>query len=287
MYKRQELIEWRHQLHKFPELGFEEHQTAEFIAEKLNQMGLDVNRGLAGTGVVATLTVGSGNGPKIGLRADMAALPILERSEFEHASKNLGVMHACGHDGHTTMLLGAAKYLAETKNFDGTVQFIFQPAEEGKGGGEKMIADGLFELFPVDEVYGMHNIPGIKVGEFAVCPGPIMAARDNFEVFVKGRGSHAAMPHQGVDPVVVGSHIVLALQTITSRNMDPQKSLVVSVTQFHAGEAFNIIPDEIILRGTCRVLDPQIQETLPERLERIVDGAVSYTHLTLPTILLV
>ena len=270
-----ELIEWRHQLHKFPELGFEEYQTAEFIAEKLNQMGLEVNRGLAVTGVVATLTVGSGNGPKIGLRADMDALPILERSEFEHASKNPGVMHACGHDGHTTMLLGAAKYLAETKNFDGTVQFIFQPAEEGKGGGEKMIADGLFELFPVDEVYGMHNIPGIKVGEFAVCPGPIMAARDNFEVFVKGRGSHAAMPHQGVDPVVVGSHIVLALQTITSRNMDPQKSLVVSVTQFHAGEAFNIIPDEIILRGTCRVLDPQIQETLPERLERIVDGVAS------------
>ena len=266
-----ELIEWRHQLHKFPELGFEEYQTAEFIAEKLNQMGLEVNKGLAGTGVVATLTVGSGNGPKIGLRADMDALPILERSEFEHASKNPGVMHACGHDGHTTMLLGAAKYLAETKNFDGTVQFIFQPAEEGKGGGEKMIADGLFELFPVDEVYGMHNIPGIKVGEFAVCSGPIMAARDNFEVFVKGRGSHAAMPHQGVDPVVVGSHIVLALQTITSRNMDPQKSLVVSVTQFHAGEAFNIIPDEIILRGTCRVLDPQIQETLPERLGRIVD----------------
>ena len=200
-----ELIEWRHQLHTFPELGFEEHQTAEFIAGKLNQMGLEVNRGLAGTGVVATLTVGSGNGPKIGLRADMDALPILERSEFEHASKNPGVMHACGHDGHSTMLLGAAKYLAETKNFDGTVQFIFQPAEEGKGGGEKMIADGLFELFPVDEVYGMHNIPGIKVGEFAVCPGPIMAARDNFEVFVKGRGSHAAMPHQGVEPLVVGA----------------------------------------------------------------------------------
>ena len=270
-----ELIEWRHHLHSFPELGFEEYKTSDFVAEKLNQMGLEVNRGLAGTGVVATLTAGSGNGPKIGLRADMDALPIMERSKSDHASKNPGVMHACGHDGHTTMLLGAAKYLAETKNFDGTVQFIFQPAEEGKGGGEKMIEDGLFDLFPVEEVYGMHNIPGIKVGEFAVGPGPIMAARDNFEVFVKGRGSHAAMPHQGVDPVVVGSHIVLALQTITSRNIDPQKSLVVSVTQFHAGEAFNIIPDEILLRGTCRVLDPEIQETLPERLRRIVDGVSS------------
>ncbi len=270
-----ELIEWRHHLHSFPELGFEEYKTSDFVAEKLSQMGLEVNRGLAGTGVVATLTAGSGNGPKIGLRADMDALPIMERSKSDHASKNPGVMHACGHDGHTTMLLGAAKYLAETKNFDGTVQFIFQPAEEGKGGGEKMIEDGLFDLFPVEEVYGMHNIPGIKVGEFAVGPGPIMAARDNFEVFVKGRGSHAAMPHQGVDPVVVGSHIVLALQTITSRNIDPQKSLVVSVTQFHAGEAFNIIPDEILLRGTCRVLDPEIQETLPERLRRIVDGVSS------------
>tara|TARA_B100000029_G_scaffold194502_1_gene192576 strand:- start:1752 stop:2924 length:1173 start_codon:yes stop_codon:yes gene_type:complete len=270
-----ELIEWRHHLHSFPELGFEEYKTSDFVAEKLSQMGLEVNRGLAGTGVVATLTAGSGNGPKIGLRADMDALPIMERSKSDHASKNPGVMHACGHDGHTTMLLGAAKYLAETKNFDGTVQFIFQPAEEGKGGGEKMIEDGLFDLFPVEEVYGMHNIPGIKVGEFAVGPGPIMAARDNFEVFVKGRGSHAAMPHQGVDPVVVGSHIVLALQTITSRNIDPQKSLVVSVTQFHAGEAFNIIPDEILLRGTCRVLDPEIQETLPDRLRRIVDGVSS------------
>ena len=159
-----ELIEWRHHLHSFPELGFEEYKTSDFVAEKLSQMGLEVNRGLAGTGVVATLTAGSGNGPKIGLRADMDALPIMERSKSDHASKNPGVMHACGHDGHTTMLLGAAKYLAETKNFNGTVQFIFQPAEEGKGGGEKMIEDGLFDLFPVEEVYGMHNIPGIKVG---------------------------------------------------------------------------------------------------------------------------
>jgi hippurate hydrolase len=173
------------------------------------------------------------------------------------------------------MLLGAAKYLAETQNFNGTVQFVFQPAEEGKGGGEKMIEDGLFNLFPADEVYGMHNMPGIKVGEFAVAPGPMMAARDNFEILVQGRGSHAAMPHQGVDPVVVGSHIVLALQTITSRNINPQESLVVSVTQFHAGEAFNIIPDTVMLKGTCRVFNHELQGTLPDRIQRIVDGVSS------------
>ncbi|MBT4353056.1 MAG: amidohydrolase, partial [Rhodospirillaceae bacterium] len=171
-----------------------------------------------------------------------------------------------------TMLLGAAKYLTETQNFNGTVQFVFQPAEEGKGGGKKMIDDGLFNLFPAEEVYGMHNMPGMNVGEFAVAPGPMMAARDNFEILVQGRGAHAAMPHQGVDPVVVGSHIVLALQTITSRNINPQESLVVSVTQFHAGEAFNIIPDSVLLKGTCRVFDKELQDTLPERMRLITDG---------------
>ncbi len=267
-----ELTEWRRYLHKNPELGFEEFKTSDFVANKLEGMGLSVHRGLAGTGVVATLSSGDGSGKAIALRADMDALPLQEKGSVKHRSENPGKMHACGHDGHTTMLLGAAKYLAETQNFNGTVQFVFQPAEEGKGGGKKMIDDGLFNLFPAEEVYGMHNMPGMNVGEFAVAPGPMMAARDNFQILVQGRGGHAAMPHQGVDPVVVGSHIVLALQTITSRNINPQESLVVSVTQFHAGEAFNIIPDTVLLKGTCRVFDKELQETLPERIRLITDG---------------
>ena len=267
-----ELTEWRRYLHKNPELGFEEFKTSDFVANKLEDMGLSVHRGLAGTGVVATLSSGDGSGKAIALRADMDALPLQEKGSVMHCSETPGKMHACGHDGHTTMLLGAAKYLTETQNFNGTVQFVFQPAEEGKGGGKKMIEDGLFNLFPAEEVYGMHNMPGMKVGDFAVASGPMMAARDNFEILVQGRGAHAAMPHQGVDPVVVGSHIVLALQTITSRNINPQESLVVSVTQFHAGEAFNIIPDTVLLKGTCRVFDRELQETLPDRIRLITDG---------------
>ncbi len=272
---QEELTVWRRYLHQNPELGFEEFKTSDFVANKLEDMGLSVHRGLAGTGVVGTLVSGDGTGGSIALRADMDALPLQEKGSIAHRSETPGKMHACGHDGHTTMLLGAAKYLSETQNFKGTVQFVFQPAEEGKGGGEKMIEDGLFKLFPADEVYGMHNMPGIRVGEFAVAPGPMMAARDNFEILVQGRGSHAAMPHQGVDPVVVGSHIVLALQTITSRNINPQESLVVSVTQFHAGEAFNIIPDTVTLKGTCRVFNSELQETLPDRIQQIVDGVSS------------
>ena len=272
---QEELTVWRRYLHQNPELGFEEFKTSDFVANKLEDMGLSVHRGLAGTGVVATLVSGDGTGGSIALRADMDALPLQEKGSIAHRSETPGKMHACGHDGHTTMLLGAAKYLSETQNFNGTVQFVFQPAEEGKGGGEKMIEDGLFKLFPADEVYGMHNMPGIRVGEFAVAPGPMMAARDNFEIFIQGKGSHAAMPHQGVDPVVVGSHIVLALQTITSRNINPQESLVVSVTQFHAGEAFNIIPDTVTLKGTCRVFNSELQETLPDRIQQIVDGVSS------------
>ncbi|MDG2284165.1 MAG: amidohydrolase, partial [Alphaproteobacteria bacterium] len=268
-----ELTEWRCHIHQNPELGFEEFQTSDFVASKLEAMGMKVHRGLAGTGVVGSLTAGSGQGPSIGLRADMDALAMDEHGDHDYRSANSGKMHACGHDGHTTMLLGAAKYLAETENFDGTVHFIFQPAEEGLGGGKKMIEDGLFELFPVDEVYGMHNMPGIEVGSFAVSSGPMMAARDNFEIRVQGRGSHAAMPHQGVDPVVVGSNIVMALQTITSRNLNPQEALVISVTQFQAGTtAFNIIPDEVRLAGTCRVFSGDIQQSLPERISRIAEG---------------
>jgi amidohydrolase len=271
-----ELTTWRRHIHQNPELGFEEFGTSDFVAEKLEAMGVNVHRGLAGTGVVGSLSAGSGQGPSIGLRADMDALAMEEHGQHAHSSANSGKMHACGHDGHTTMLLGAAKYLAETNNFDGTVHFIFQPAEEGLGGGKKMIEDGLFDLFPMDEVYGMHNMPGIDVGSFAVSAGPMMAARDNFEIRVQGKGSHAAMPHQGVDPVVVGSNIVMALQTISSRNLDPQQALVISVTQFHAGTtAYNIIPDEVTLRGTCRVFSGDIQKSLPERLKRVIEGVAA------------
>lgn len=268
-----EMTEWRRDLHTHPELGFEEHRTSGVVAAKLESFGIEVHRGIAGTGLVGVLKSGR-SGRTIGLRADMDALPILERGEGDrpHRSVNDGVMHACGHDGHTTMLLGAAKYLAETKNFDGTVHFIFQPAEEGKGGGDRMVQEGLFDRFPCDTVFGMHNIPGIPIGSFAVSPGPMMAARDNFEITIKGRGSHGAMPHHGIDPVLVGAHMVMALQSITSRNLDPQKALVISVTQFHAGHAFNVVPDDMVLRGTCRVFDPEVQNSLPARITKIMEG---------------
>ena len=268
-----EMTAWRQDLHTHPELGFEEHRTSDVVAAKLESFGIEVHRGLAGTGVVGVLKSGS-SGRTIGLRADMDALPILERGEDDrpHRSVNAGVMHACGHDGHTTMLLGAAKYLAETKNFDGTVHFIFQPAEEGLGGAFEMLDDGLFERFPCERVYGMHNMPNIPVGEFAIRTGPIMAAGDTFEITIQGRGSHAAMPHQGVDPVVVGSNLIIALQTLVSRTVSAQDALVVSVTEFHAGEAFNVIPDTVVLRGTCRTLNMEIHGTLEERFRRVVDG---------------
>jgi len=268
-----EMTAWRHDLHAHPELGFEEHRTSNVVAAKLESFGIEVHRGLAGTGVVGVLKAGTSD-RAIGLRADMDALPILERGQGfrPHKSTNDGVMHACGHDGHTTMLLGAAKYLAETRNFDGTVHFIFQPAEEGKGGGDRMVKEGLFDQFPCETVWGMHNIPGIPIGEFAVAPGPMMAARDNFEITIQGKGSHGAMPHHGIDPVLVGAHMVMALQSITSRNLDAQKALVISVTQFHAGHAFNVVPDDMVLRGTCRVFDPAIQRSLPERITRIMEG---------------
>jgi amidohydrolase len=267
-----DLVAWRHWLHRHPELGFQEFATSDYVSERLAEMGVKHHRGLAGTGIVATIE-GQGDGPSIGLRADMDALPILEKRESDHRSETDGRMHACGHDGHTTMLLGAARYLAETRNFAGTVHLIFQPAEEGLGGADKMLKDGMLEMFPMDEVYGMHNMPGMAVGEFAVKPGPMMAGRDNFEIRIQGRGSHAAMPHQGVDPVVVGANMVMALQTITSRNIHPGDALVVSVTQFHAGDtAFNIIPDDIVLRGTCRVFDRELRKSLPDRISRIMDG---------------
>jgi len=267
-----EMTAWRHHIHTHPETAFEEHKTSAFVAEKLESFGIEVHRGLAGTGIVGKLTGGNGSGRAIGLRADMDALDVHEKNDFGHKSQHEGKMHACGHDGHTTMLLGAAKYLSETKNFDGTVYFIFQPAEENEGGGRVMVEDGLFEKFPVEQVYGMHNWPGLDVGKMAVRTGPMMASFDIFEITVKGKGAHGAMPHMGVDSVVTASQIVNALQTIASRNTHPLDAVVVSVTQIHGGDAYNVLPDEVVLRGTTRSFRPEVQDSIEPAMRRIVDG---------------
>jgi len=266
-----EMTAWRRDLHRHPETAFEEHRTSEMVARQLESFGIAVHRGLGKTGVVGRLKVGSG-ARSIGLRADMDALHIQEQNTFEHRSTNAGRMHACGHDGHTAMLLGAAKYLAETRNFDGTVHFIFQPAEENEGGGRAMVADGLFEKFPCDSVYGMHNYPGVPVGRFEMRPGPMMASFDIFEIELQGRGSHAALPHTGIDPIVAGAHLVQALQSIVSRNVSPVDAGVVSVTQFHGGDTWNVIPDGIVLRGTTRAFRPETQDLLERRLREIAEG---------------
>jgi len=267
-----EMQSWRRDLHAHPELGFQETRTSEFVAGLLSSWGIEVHRGLAGTGVVGVLRSGQ-SGRAIGIRADMDALPIQERGEGRaYRSGCSGRMHACGHDGHTTMLLGAARYLSEHPDFDGTVNFIFQPAEEGAGGGQKMVSEGLFDRFHCDTVWALHNIPGIPAGRIAVGPGPMMAARDNFTLQIQGRGSHAAMPHQGIDPIVVGAQLVSALQTISSRSVDPLETLVLSVTQFHAGDTFNVIPDTARLAGTCRFFSEELQKSLPERIQRVADG---------------
>ncbi len=263
-----DMKEWRHDIHAHPETAFEENRTAEVVAKKLESFGIEVHRGLAKTGVVGVLRAGSGK-RAVGLRADMDALDIHETNDFDHASTIPGKMHACGHDGHTTMLLGAAKYLAETKNFDGTVYFIFQPAEENEGGGRVMVEEGLFDKFPAESVYGMHNIPGIPVGHFAVRPGPMMAAYDIFEIIVQGVGAHGAMPHQGVDPVMIGSQIVVALQAIVSRYTDPMDTAVVSTTQFHSGDAWNVIPQTAVLRGTVRTFKAEVQDRVQRQIEEI------------------
>ena len=265
------LTEWRRDFHAHPELAFEEERTSALVAERLESFGVEVHRGLAKTGVVGQLKVGTGN-RAIALRADMDALPMQEGNDFAHASKTPGLMHGCGHDGHTTMLLGAAKYLAETKQFDGTVYFVFQPAEEAKGGAEVMVKDGLFEKFPVESIYGMHNWPGMPVGEFAVAPGPMMAAFDIFDLVIKGKGSHAAMPHQGIDSIVMAAKVVDALQSIASRNIDPIDSLVVSVTQIHGGDAYNVIPDEVVLRGTVRSFSEAVRDSVEPAMRRIAEG---------------
>lgn len=265
----EKMIEWRQDIHSHPELAYQEKRTANKVAELLREFGVDeIHEGIGGTGVVGVIK--NGNGPKIGLRADMDALPITEANQCSHVSTNEGVMHACGHDGHTTMLLGAARYLSETRNFKGEVILIFQPAEEGFAGAKAMIDDGLFERFPVDSIYGMHNMPGLETGSIAVGPGPRMAAADNFEIKINGKGAHAAMPYQSIDPIVCGSAVVQALQSLVSRNADPRKTLVVSVTQFNSGHANNVIPDFASLAGTIRYFDKDTSEFIRKRFPKIV-----------------
>ena len=268
-----DMVAWRRDIHAHPETAFEEHRTSALVAERLASFGIEVHRGLAGTGVVGTLR--NGPGPSIGLRADMDALHVPEANEFDHASTNPGRMHACGHDGHTAMLLGAARYLAETRRFRGTVHFIFQPAEENEAGGKRMVEEGLFKQFPVDAVYGMHNWPGLAAGKFAVKAGPVMAASDHFEIIVTGHGAHAAMPHRGIDPVVAAAQMVTALQTISSRTIDPLDGVVVSVTQFHAGDTWNVIPERVMLRGTVRSFRPEVQDQAETALRRIAEGVAA------------
>ena len=270
-----EITEWRRDLHENPELLFDTHRTSGIVAEKLKEFGCDeVVTGIGRTGVVGVIKGKStGSGKCIGLRADMDALPIHEETGVDYASKTPGAMHACGHDGHTAMLLGAAKYLAETRNFDGTVAVIFQPAEEGGGGGREMVEEGMIDRFGIEEVYGMHNWPGVPIGTFAIRPGAFFAATDVFDIHIKGRGGHAAKPHETIDPTVTASHLVLALQTIASRNADPIKELVVSVTSFEtSSKAFNVIPDTVHLRGTVRTLDADIHDLAEERMTAICAG---------------
>ena len=266
-----EMTAWRRYLHAHPELGFEEHATADFIAEKLESFGIEVHRGMAGTGVVGIIRGQGESSRMIGLRADIDALPITEENDFEHLSQNPGKMHACGHDGHTTMLLGAAKYLAETRNFDGAAVLIFQPAEEGGGGGEVMIKDGLFDQFPVETVWGMHNWPGLDVGKVVVQREASMAAADMFTLTITGKSGHAAMPHTTIDPIVAGAAIVDAFQSIVSRRVDPLDPAVVSVTQFHAGTTHNVIPDIAEIIGTARYVRKDTGVFIKQRLHHMAE----------------
>jgi hippurate hydrolase len=261
----------RRDIHAHPELAFKEHRTAELVARHLEALGIETHRGIGGTGVVGVVRGGRGL-RAIGLRADMDALPITERNDFSHRSTVQGCMHACGHDGHTTMLLGAAEVLATRRDFDGVVYLIFQPAEEGEGGAREMIADGLFDRFPMEAVYGMHNWPGMAAGSFAVHTGPVMASADRFDIRILGVGAHAAMPHLGADPMVAGAALVNAAQTIVSRTLDPIDAAVVSITQFHAGEAYNVIPDRAELCGTVRAFSTAVQDRVEEALRRMCDG---------------
>ena len=267
-----ELSEVRRDIHAHPELAFEEKRTSSLVVEYLKKWGIETHLGLAKTGVVGVIHGKKNGGKSIGLRADMDCLPMEERNNFDHKSQNQGRMHACGHDGHTTMLLGAARYLAETRNFDGTAYLVFQPAEEGGGGGEVMVREGLFERFPANEVYALHNWPGLPPGQMAVRAGPVMAATDEIEINLRGRGGHGAMPHLAVDPVVAAAQIISALQTIASRNVSPVDAVVVSICSMQTSQlgAFNVIPDAVRLVGTVRSFRPETRDLAEKRLKDIV-----------------
>lgn len=268
-----EATEWRRYLHQHPELGYQVHDTARFVTEKLASFGINhIETGIAETGVVAVIQGEGGDGATIGLRADMDALPILEASNKPWSSQILGKMHACGHDGHTAMLLGAAKYLASTRKFKGSVALIFQPAEEDGCGGQRMVQEGIMDRFGISQVFGMHNRPGMEVGKFAICDGPAAAALDEFDIIVKGRGGHAAHPYRTIDPIVVAAQIIVGLQTLVSRNTDPTESLVISVTKLHAGTAYNIIPDYTEIAGTVRTFLPSLRDFAERQIEACAQG---------------
>jgi amidohydrolase len=269
-----DLAAFRQDLHAHPELGLEEHRTAELVAAQLESWGIEVHRGVGKTGVVGVLR--SGNGPgRIGLRADMDALPILEANDLPYRSQVPGVMHACGHDGHTTMLLGAARYLAETRAFNGTVHFIFQPGEEGIGGALAMLDDKLFERFPCDSVFGMHNRPGMAVGQYAICPGTAMAGGAFFDIRIEGKGSHGAHPEQSIDPVLTACHIGAALQSVVARNIAPTDTAVLSVTKVVSGDAYNVVPQTALMSGTARAFKTPVMDRIEERLRRVVEGVAA------------
>ncbi len=266
-----EMVCWRRHFHKHPELAFEEAGTSALVAEQLHALGLEVTEGVGGTGVIGRLSRGASE-RAIGLRADMDALPISEANTFAHTSRHSGRMHACGHDGHTAMLLGAASYLVRSGRFDGTATFIFQPAEENGKGARAMIDDGLFARFPVDAVFAMHNLPGLPAGAFAVRTGEMMACEDTFAIRVDGRGAHAALPHRAIDPIVIGAEIVTALQTIASRTIDPLDNAVVSVTDFDVAATRNVLPPSVTLRGDCRAFRSEVQDRIENTMRRLVDG---------------
>jgi len=269
-----ELTDIRRDIHANPELGLEEHRTADLVARKLEEWGIEVHRGVGTTGVVGVLRSGNGEGT-IGLRADMDALPILEANDVPHRSRNPGKMHACGHDGHTTMLLGAARYLAESRNFNGTVNFIFQPGEEGVGGALAMLQDDLFQRFPCNAVYGMHNRPGMPVGKYGIAPGTAMAGGGFFDINIAGKGAHGARPEESIDPVLVGCHIGTALQSIVARNISPREMAIVSVTRILSGDAYNVIPQTATLGGTVRVMKREVMTQVEQAMRRIVAGVAA------------